>query len=61
MRGFIISKNRHGVEEQFPLLTMSIAGLTNRESQTIYELSENATKVKKQCKQLLGSNYLIQY
>lgn len=61
MKGYIVSKNRHGVEEQFPLLTISIAGLTNRESQTIYELSENATKVKKQCKQLMGSNYIIQH
>lgn len=61
IKGYIVSKNRHGVEEQFPLLTISIAGLTNRECQTIYELSENATKVKKQCKQLTGSNYLILY
>ncbi|QUG41469.1 GGDEF domain-containing protein [Psychrobacillus sp. INOP01] len=61
IKGYIVSKNRHGIEEQFPLLTISIAGLTNRECQTIYELSENATKVKKQCKQLTGSNYLIQY
>ncbi|MEK3994782.1 GGDEF domain-containing protein [Psychrobacillus sp. FSL K6-2365] len=61
IKEYIISKNRHGVEEQFPLLSISIAGLTNRESHTIYELSENATKLKKQCKQLIGSNYLIQY
>lgn len=61
IKGYIVSKNRHGIEEQFPLLSISIAGLTNRDCQTIYELSENATKVKKQCKQLLGSNYLIQY
>lgn len=60
IKGYIVSKNRHGIEEQFPLLSISIAGLTNRDCQTIYELSENATKVKKQCKQLLGSNYLIQ-
>lgn len=61
IKEYIISKNRHGVEEQFPLLSISIAGLTNRECQTIYELSENATKLKKQCKQLIGSNYLIHY
>ncbi|WP_419961972.1 GGDEF domain-containing protein [Psychrobacillus sp. BM2] len=61
IKRYIVSKNRHGIEEQFPLLSISIAGLTNRDCQTIYELSENATKVKKQCKQLLGSNYLIQY
>lgn len=61
IKEYIISKNRHGVEEQFPLLSISIAGLTHRECQTIYELSENATKLKKQCKQLIGSNYLIHY
>lgn len=61
IKEYIISKNRHGVEEQFPLLSISIAGLTNRGCQTIYELSENATKLKKQCKQLIGSNYLIHY
>jgi len=61
IKGYIVSKNRHGVEEQFPLLTISIAGLTNRGCQTIYELSENATKVKKHCKQLIGSNYIIQH
>ncbi|TQR19720.1 GGDEF domain-containing protein [Psychrobacillus vulpis] len=59
LKGCIISKNRHGIEEQFPLLTISIAGILNKNAQTIFELSEKASYIKKQCKQLHGSNYLI--
>lgn len=59
LKGSIISKNRHGIEEHFPLLTISIAGVTNKTVLSIYELSEKASYLKKQCKQLAGSNSLL--
>jgi len=60
LKGCIVSKNRHGIEEHFPLLTISIAGVSNKDCQTIFQLSELASQVKKQCKQISGSNYLLQ-
>ncbi|SES07946.1 bifunctional diguanylate cyclase/phosphodiesterase [Psychrobacillus sp. OK032] len=60
LKGHIISKNRHGIEESFPLLTISIAGVSNKNTQTIYELSELASQLKKQCKQIPGSTYILQ-
>jgi GGDEF domain-containing protein/predicted transcriptional regulator len=45
--GFILSKNRHGVEESFPLMSISIAGLSNRNLENIFELSEKASLIKK--------------
>lgn len=61
LKGCILSNNRHGMEEQFPLLTISIAGITNKNIQSIFELSEKASHLKKQSKQLHGSNYLIDF
>ncbi|TQR05961.1 EAL domain-containing protein [Psychrobacillus soli] len=60
LKGCIISKNRHGIEESFPLLTISIAGVSNNNCQSIYELSELASQIKKQCKQIPGSYYILQ-
>lgn len=59
LKGHIVTKNRHGIEESFPLLTISIAGVSNKNTQTIYELSELASQIKKQCKQIPGSNYIL--
>lgn len=53
------AKNRKGVEECFPLISLSIACLYNRNFSSVYELGEAATSLKKKCKQLEGSNYLI--
>lgn len=58
-KGFIHAQNRHGESEQFPLLTISIAGITNHSFQSTFELAESASSLKKQCKQLSGSNYLF--
>lgn len=60
LKGCIVSKNRHGIEEQFPLLTISIAGITNKNILSTYELTEKASNLKKQCKQLPASNYMIE-
>ena len=57
--GFIISKNRHGVTENFPLASLSVAGITNRNKQysRMEEFSADAARLKKICKQHPG-NYL---
>ncbi|MEK5037646.1 GGDEF domain-containing protein [Sporosarcina sp. FSL K6-3457] len=57
--GWIISKNRHGKEESFPILTISIAGIMNHHFQSTADLAKKVSEVKKQCKQLVGSNYLF--
>ncbi|RCX19294.1 diguanylate cyclase/phosphodiesterase [Anaerobacterium chartisolvens] len=53
-RKYTIAKNRHGIEEQFGLSTISIAGVSNRHNcfKDIYELSECAVRVKKKCKEV---------
>ncbi len=57
--GWIASKNRHGKDESFPLLTISIAGIMNHHFQSTYDLAKKVSEVKKQCKQLVGSNFLF--
>ncbi|HAN44618.1 MAG TPA: diguanylate cyclase [Ruminococcaceae bacterium] len=58
-KGFITTKNRRGIEESFPLLSVSIAGIHSGGFESIYELSECVGKIKKIVKQKTGSNYLI--
>lgn len=57
-RGFVTTKNRHGIEEQYPLLTLSIAGIINEYFSTTYAIAEQATALKKRCKQRAGSNFI---
>jgi len=57
--GWISSKNRHGEDELFPLLTISIAGILNDYFDSTYDLSKKASDLKKQCKQIVGSSYLF--
>jgi len=59
--GYITAQNRHGVVEKFPLVSVSIAGLTNkrREFASIYALAKESSKLKKRCKQNNGGCYLI--
>ncbi|SHJ72784.1 diguanylate cyclase (GGDEF) domain-containing protein [Dethiosulfatibacter aminovorans DSM 17477] len=59
-KGFIITKNRHGIEESFPLLTITVTGLSSNCFKSIYELAEKAGKLKKECKQNPGINYILQ-
>lgn len=59
-KGFILSKNRHGVEESYPLMSISIAGVLSRNFDNIYELSEKASMIKKKCKQVVGSCFLLE-
>ncbi len=60
-RGYIISKNRHGVTENFPIASISIAGLTNKKKsyRDIGEFSKDAATLKKICKQHTGNYYEI--
>lgn len=61
-RKHIIAKNRRGEEEKFGLLTLSIAGISNknRTFKDVYELSEYASKVKKKCKEICNSCFCIE-
>ncbi len=58
-RGYISTKNRHGIEEDFPILSLSITAVSNKKYHTVYALSEDMARLKKLCKQLPGSNYLF--
>jgi len=60
--GFIISKNRHGVTENFPLASLSIAGISNKTKNykdNMDDFSNDIAKVKKKCKQQPGSYFEI--
>ncbi len=50
--GYILSINRNNVEEKFPIMSLSIAIINNknRSFTSIYDLTEAAAKVKKLCK-----------
>lgn len=57
-RGFIISTNRHGVTEQFPIASLSIAVITNQK-EIYYDmemLSEKIVHTKKAAKEQLGNS-----
>lgn len=51
-KGYILSINRNNHEEIFPLMSLSIAVITNqnRTFSNIYEISEAAAMLKKKCK-----------
>lgn len=59
--GYIISKNRNGFVEKFPLATLSAAAITNRTCNyaSIGELSLAIAKTKKQAKQQSGNSLVI--
>ena len=60
-RGYIVSKNRHGIEEIYPLMSITVAGVSSTESKNISEpenlfestsysgISEPACKIKSIC------------
>jgi len=60
-RKCITTLNRKGKQEVFPLMSLSIAVLTNKEYHfTSYdELAKMAVKIKKKCKSINGSCYLV--
>lgn len=60
-RGYIISKNRSGFTQAFPIVTLSIAIVTNKSFQPsdIEGLSSMIAKIKKKCKQKDGDAIII--
>ena len=59
--GYIISKNRSGVTENFPIASLSIAGVSNRGKayQSLDDFSRDVARIKKKCKQQIGNFYEI--
>ncbi len=60
LQGYYYTQNRHGLKEKYPLVTISIAVITNEycKFNNINELSELAAKIKKACKKHNYSCYL---
>jgi hypothetical protein len=60
IRGYIDSTNRKGEDERFPIISLSIAVVTNeyRPITHIGEVSAIAAQVKKRVKSMEGSKYL---
>ncbi len=61
-RGFVTTVNRRGDIENFPILTMSIAVLINKngEFKHVGEMSKMLADLKKQTKAKAGSNYMVE-
>ncbi|WAW10573.1 EAL domain-containing protein [Oxalobacter vibrioformis] len=59
--GCIISKNRHGMTESFPIASLSIAGISNKKYvyQNIDEFSQDISHLKKKCKRKVGNYFEI--
>ncbi len=59
--GYIISKNRHGVTENFPIASLSIAGVSNKKCvyQSIDEFSRDIAQLKKKCKREIGNYFEV--
>ena len=58
-KGYITTKNRHGIEEDFPLLSISVVVVPGNRYNTAYELSQKMSELKKICKQKPGSNCML--
>ena len=60
-RGYIVSKNRHGEQEKFPVASLSMAVVTNRRRRykNMDEFSEQLVKAKKKSKAIAGSSYVF--
>lgn len=62
-QGYIISRNRHGTEETFPLISISIAVVTSSSSccRNTGDIAEAAALLKKKCKLVWHSSFLIDH
>lgn len=58
-KGYITTKNRHGTEEDFPLLSLSVVAVLSNKYNTLSEMTVEMAKLKKICKQSIGSKYLL--
>ena len=61
-RGYIISKNRRGITEEFPIASLSVAGISNRIKtyKDMDAFSADIAELKKKCKRQNGSYYEIE-
>jgi diguanylate cyclase (GGDEF)-like protein len=59
--GFIVSTNRHGVVDSFPIASLSIAGISNKSAGTlnISAFSKTIAHLKKKCKKQSGNYFEI--
>ena len=59
--GYFVSKNRHGVTDNFALASISIAGISNksRTYHTIDDFSNDIAQLKKRCKKHQGNYFKI--
>jgi len=59
--GFIISVNRHGVIESFPIASLSIAGISNKTNsyKSLDKFSNEIALLKKRCKKQAGNYFEI--
>lgn len=59
-RGFIIGKDRQGIQRQFPLITMSVAMVTDDGTrfQSPLDMAGKAAELKEYAKTLPGNNYV---
>ncbi|WP_349672364.1 hypothetical protein [Lacrimispora sp.] len=62
VRGYIISKNRRGITEEFPIASLSVAGISNRIKtyKDMEAFSADNAELKKKCKRQNGSYYEIE-
>lgn len=60
--GYILAENRRGEPEKFPLISLSVAGVSNRTRRfgTMQELTEELAKIKKKSKQQNGSSCCLE-
>jgi diguanylate cyclase (GGDEF)-like protein len=58
--GYILAKNRKGEEDLFPIMSVSVAGVSNehRFFHSVNELAEYASTLKKQCKLIWKSCHI---
>ena len=59
-RGWVVAKDRQGHERRFPLMSVSIAGLTNRRRQfdLVAEVASVAGEMKRHAKSFKGNSYV---
>lgn len=58
--GYILSRNRNGVEERFPIASLSITVITNQNKnfKTMNEFSKTIAEFKKVSKQIEGNSII---
>ena len=59
-RGYIVAQDRMGINQQFPIISISIAIVSNEkvEFKNNIEVAEKAAELKKYAKSLSGSNFV---